>query len=239
MSPDFFTRRAARFSRPHDRIGVRWMLVAHLAITRAFEMMRERSWPLASALENEITEQLEDVLENDVRNRGEIAGFDSTFFGAVTRGSETVNYNGARISKKPDLIFRLRREHRTEWDQRQDALFAECKPVDRAHSLSGHYCATGTSTSGIERFVIGDYAWAMEEALMIAYVRDDFRVHPHLATALTNPATRAALGNPTPPEDIAGSPVTLHRTTHQRRFQWPDGRAASAIAIFHSWHDCS
>lgn len=244
MSPEFFTRRHARFKVPHDRIGVRWVLIVHLAITRAFELIRERHWPIASALENEITEMLEDVLENSVRNRGEVAGFDTEFFGKVSRGSETVSFNGTKISKKPDLVFALRREHRIEWDQRQDALFAECKPVDRAHPLSGHYCAVGKDCTGIERFVIGDYAWAMEEALMIGYVRDGLRVDPHLAAALNHTASRHLLGDPTPPEAIEvivteGRMVVLHCTIHQRRFPWPDGRAASAIDLFHSWHDCT
>jgi hypothetical protein len=244
MSPEFFTRRHARFKVPHERIGVRWVLVAHLAVTRAFELIRERGWPLATALENEVTEMLEDVLENSVRNRGEVAGFNTGFFGKVTRGSETVSFNGTKISKKPDLLFALRREHRIGWDQRQDALFAECKPVDRAHPLNGHYCAIGKTYAGIERFIIGDYAWAMEEALMIGYVRDGFSIDPHLAAALNHTASRNSLGDPTPPEAIEVTAsgdrvIVLHRTTHQRRFSWLDGRLASAIDLFHSWHDCT
>ena len=91
-----------------------------------------------------------------------------------------MNYNGGKISKKPDLVFRLRREYRTDWDQRQDAVFAECKPVDKKHRLNENYCAVGKDTSGIERFVIGDYAWAMEQAFLIAYVRDGLCIKPDL-----------------------------------------------------------
>jgi hypothetical protein len=219
-------------------VGIRFVLAAHFAITRAFELIRQEGWVLASAGENQITERLEDYLENRIRNRGEVDGFDNNYFGPVSRGSEVVNYNGIKISKKPDLILKLRREDRVDWDQRQDALFAECKPVDKKHLLKDHYCAAGKDCTGIERFVIGDYAWAMEEALMIGYIRDGFAIYPHLAEALRNPARRAELGQPGEPFQFDGA-IPLYRTTHQRNFVWNDGRAATAIDLFHSWHDCS
>ena len=108
------------------------------------------------------------------------------------------NYNGEKISKKPDLVFHLQRENALR-DQRQDAIFAECKPVDRDHSLSANYCAVGTDRVGVERFIIGDYAWAMHEAMMIGYVRGAFRIHPDLATSLADSQRHELLGSPTIP----------------------------------------
>ncbi len=241
--PSFFTRRpAARFSLPHSPLGERWLLVVHAALTAAFLILRERGYDLRNAGENAITNQLEDVLTNDLFNQEVVAGFDRRFFGPVTRGSEAENYNGERVSKKPDLVFHLQREN-TMWDRRQDALFAECKPVDKKHPLNGYYCGVGKDCTGIERFVIGDYAWAMQEALMIGYVRDGLTVRAHLAKALEDEARRSKLGNPTPlviVDTIAsvGLPVALYQTTHQRTFTWKNGRQASPIALFHSWHDC-
>jgi len=241
MNAAFFTRPAR--SVPHERLSVRWMLVIHSAITHAFTLIREEEFDLAIAGENQITERLEDMLENRIRNRCIIAGFDSDFFGNISRGSETVNYNGIKISKKPDLVFRLRREHRTDWDQRQDAIFAECKPVDKDHRLNDHYCAVEKKTSGIERFVIGDYAWAMEQAFMIAYVRDGFSVPTHLADSLADPKRHRSLGHPSPPaltfDNEADQSPSLYSSIHQRAFIWREnGRQATPIELFHSWHCC-
>lgn len=243
MSSSFFTRPSLRHTVPHGRIGERLVLVAHLAITRAFELIREEKLPLASASENEITIKLENVLDNQVLNQGEVEGFDKNFFGKVRR-VEVVNFDGSKQSKKPDLCFDLQRENRIDWDQLQDALFAECKPVDKNHPLNGHYCAVNKDCSGIERFVIGDYAWAMEEALMIGYVRNGITIHPHLANSLKDKTRRSKLGNPTPLVSINESTCgdissVLYRTTHQRSFIWTNNdQQATPIDLFHSWHDC-
>jgi hypothetical protein len=238
----FFTQRpAARFIVPHAPLGERWLLVVHAAVTAAFPIIRHRGFDLRNAGENAITNELENVLMNDLLNRGIVEGFDRQFFGHVTRGSEVENYNGEKISKKPDLLFHLQREN-VLWDRRQDAIFAECKPVDRGHSLSEHYCAVGTDRAGVERFVIGHYAWAMQEAMMIGYVRDGFRIDPHLVDNLADPTRHKLLGSPTRPTCIfsgCGGAEPLHRTRHERLFAWREtGQLATAIAIYHSWHDC-
>lgn len=242
MTSSFFTRVPPRFSVPHDRIGIRWVLVAHLAIVRAFEIIREEDWPLGSRLENDVTVKLENVLNNLVLNRGEVMGFDKGFFGKVRR-VEIVNHDGTKKSKKPDLCFDLQREDRTDWDQLQDALFAECKPVDKKHRLDNHYCAVEKDCTGIERFVIGDYAWAMEEALMIGYVRDGFSIQPHLRESLKSDSKKIKLGTPSPlraieAKDSKGGVSTVYHSDHKRAFVWRDGRPATPITLYHSWHDC-
>lgn len=228
---------------PHGRIGERWLRVVHLAIVRSFEIIRAESSNLESALENEVTEALENVLENQIRNRGEVDGFDSVFFGKVTRGNEVVNFDGTKISKKPDLVFHLRRENRIDWDQTQDALFAECKPVDKKHTLNANYCAFDTDRTGIERFIIGDYAWAMQEAMMIGYVRDGFNVLPDLEHSLSDATRCVKLGNPTRLKKIMatapdGTSAVFYKTTHERSFPWKNKKPATPIDLFHSWHDC-
>jgi len=238
----FFTRRAAaRFKVPHATLGERWLLVAHAAVTEAFIIIRDRGFDLRNAGENAITNQLESVLRNDLLNRGTVEGFDKQFFGPVTRGSEVENYNGEKIGKKPDLVFHLQRENAL-WDQRQDAIFAECKPVDQDHTLSANYCAVGTDRVGVERFVIGDYAWAMHEAMMIGYVRGDFRIHPDLATSLADSKRHELLGSPTIPTPLfcaRDSTESLHQTRHLRRFKWKQtGQPATSITLYHSWHNC-
>lgn len=233
MTAGFFTRPAKRFEVPHARVGVRFLLLIHACIGKAFVLLRGRGEPLGQASENAITNALESVLCNDLL-------LDPVYFRGVTRGSEVENFDGRKIGKKPDLVFHLRRPNEL-WDQRQDAVFAECKLIGKKHSLAKQYCAVGTSSGGIERFLVGDYAWAMQEALMIGYVRDGFAVVPHLAKALSDAAKRGRLGQPTQPEVVgtsrAGQPV-LYRTRHTRGFQWRSGAAATPVDVYHSWHVC-
>jgi len=243
MMPLVFSRPPPRYRVPHDRIGLRLAFAIHQAVSRAFEMIRADGYALAIAGENQITERLENTLENRVWNKGEVEAFDHHFFRSVSRGSEVVNFDGVKISKKPDLVFKLRREHRVDWDQCQDAVFAECKPVDRQHSLTGHYCAVGKDCTGIERFIIGDYAWAMEEAFMIGYVRGGHTIARDLPPVLADAVRHRQLGSPANVEVLETSPLNhqtdrLHRTVHQRLFPWNKDDAATPIEIFHSWHEC-
>ena len=242
ITSNFFTQQpVARFVVPHAPLGERWLLVVHAAVTAAFVIVRQRGFDLRNAGENAITNELEGVLMNDLLNHGIVEGFDNLFFGPVTRGSEVENYNGKKISKKPDLVFHLHREN-TLWDQRQDALFTECKPVDKDHSLATNYCAVGTDRVGVERFIIGDYAWAMQEAMLIGYVREAFGIHPHLAESLADPKRHKSLGSPTRPQPLSlksDGNKPLYQTRHQRLFTWMNGQAATEITLYHSWHDCN
>ena len=86
----------------------------------------------------------------------------------MIRQAQVTNYNQTKLTKTPDLCFKLRNdeeEHRLVLSE-HEALFVECKPVDDSHSVGGKYC-----DDGLCRFVDGDYAWAMEEGMMLAYSR--------------------------------------------------------------------
>jgi hypothetical protein len=208
---------------------------------RAFELIRADGFDLAGADEDGITFRLEDIFENRLM-RDNSSDLDLTFVRSVTRESATANHDETSIGRKPDLVFRLKRELCLTHNRVQDSLFAECKPVDRQHPLNEHYCAVGKKTSGIERFVCGAYASAMEQAMMIAYVRDGFQFTPHLADILAIPKTRAGLGQPTALSCVikptSNDSHGLCLTSHQRMFSWPNGTPATPIDLYHSWHDC-
>ena len=240
MNAGFFTRTQNRFEVPHERIGVRWLLLVHACIAKAFATMRSRGDDLQQASENAITNELENLLANDLQRPEGDVYLDPDFFWGVTRGSEVENHNGRKISKKPDLIFHLRRSNAL-WDRRQDALFAECKWISKKRTLRANYCSVGKDSSGIERFVVGDYAWAMQEALMIGYVLDGLRVIPDLEKTLATTPKRGRLGHPSAPELVisdGNGQAQLVRTTHERTFTWRNGRRATPIDLFHSWHAC-
>lgn len=238
MSSGHFTR---SYRVPHPRLDDRWIAMVHLALVQAFEMIRADGFGLTAAGEDDITMQLEEMFENRLLpdDSGE---FDLSFVRSVTRESATANYDESSIGRKPDLVFRLKRELCHTHNKVQDSLFAECKPVGRKHPLRDHYCAVGKKTSGIERFVAGAYASAMEQGFMIGYVRDGLQITRHLAELLMAPKIYEGLGKPTSLlcviEPNQAYSQGLYHTTHQRLFSWADGRPATPIDLYHSWHEC-
>jgi hypothetical protein len=83
------------------------VLVIHLAIQRAFEMMHAESpGALATMKEDDITIALRAVLENQLRMSGEVPGFDRTMFERVERQHRCVSYDGSHLAKEPDMRIR-------------------------------------------------------------------------------------------------------------------------------------
>jgi len=198
---------------------------------------------LATEREDRITEQLFNVLENDLRQTGEIKGFNSTLYDRVVRHAEVTNYNGQKLAKTPDLSFKLRH---AETDPRpvvssHDALFVECKPVDTEHSAGSAYC-----DDGLIRFVNGDYAWTMQDAMMLAYVRNGRNIAGHLVPAMIAPVRKPTLAVVQELQlcvetgaAACAEAEAIYVSKHHRAFTWPDGKGpATEITVFHLWHRC-
>lgn len=240
--PGFFTA-APEYRLPHPQVPLRIILTAHLALVKAFELLRAEpptGFLLSTAKEDDITRQLHTILEDRLLGTNEVTGFDRRRIKNVVRAPEVTNYDGSHPAKKPDLVlFLMKREHLAAQSS-QDAIFAECKPVDDGHSVGMHYC-----DSGIRRFVIGDYAWAMQEGMMIAYARAGRTISKDLAPALASGSRPMELGSPSALVAVSASVASkyaeaLHETLHQRSFAWPAGcGSACPIRVFHSWHNCS
>lgn len=241
----FFTLgvRPDQYGLPHPRLGLPVILLLRRVLLRAFEKLRDRGFPFATEREDRITEQLFNVLENDLRQTGEVAGFNSIFYDRVVRHAEVTNFNGQKLAKTPDLSFKLRHG---EMELRpvlssHDALFVECKPVDAGHAAGSAYC-----DDGLVRFVNGDYAWAMEDAMMLGYVRDGRTIAGHLAPAMAASTRSASLAiaetvEPCtePGAAACAEAEAVHRSKHHRAFDWPDGKgAATNITVYHLWHRC-
>jgi hypothetical protein len=228
---------------PHPKIELPIILIVRRALVEAFARLRERcrltGRDLAATKENDVTRALLGVLENDLRQKGTVAGFNKTFFEEVTRQREVENYSFIKTEKKPDMVFKLRSdEEAAQVLSTQNALFVECKPVDSNHPAGGDYC-----DAGLRRFVEGDYAWAMQDALMIGYVRDGRIIAGHLVPALQQRPKLETLSLPKPVDasSAAADSATeaLHTSSHRRPFPWPGGKGpACTITIYHSWHLC-
>ena len=236
VSPD-------RYQLPHKRLGLPVILLIRRVLCRAFELLREKNFNLATAKEDEVTAALRSVIENDLRQSGSVRGFNRHTYESVVRQGEVANFDGTRRAKTPDLCFRLRYD-----DFRPnlvlsefDALFVECKPVDATHAVGSKYC-----DDGLVRFVIGDYAWAMQEGMMLAYARDGKTIADHLIPAMSNPVRMTSLAIVQFPEpclapDAASNPraEAVHISRHRRNFSWLDNKGqATDITIYHLWHDC-
>ena len=232
-----------RFHLPHPRLDFCVILLVRRVLLQAFELLREENFNLAAASEDEVTAALRSVIENNLHENGGVAGFSKHTYEPVVRQGQWANYNGTVLTKTPDLCFRLRHD---DCEPRPvipefDALFIECKPVDTTHPAGSKYC-----DDGLIRFVRGDYAWAMQEGMMLAYARAGRTIARHLIPAMNQvprPATLQTLTFPQPAtvSDAAATAFAeaIHVSRHRRGFPWPDGKGpASDITIYHLWHEC-
>lgn len=237
---------ATAYDLPHPKIEPQVMLVIHHALIVAFEILRQQQKLQAEDLEDDVTDLLLGVLENDLRYRKQrgaadaIPGFDDTLIESITRHMGTTNYKGDKIKKEPDLYFKLRPPEGARVVPTHYAIFVECKPVTQVHSAGSDYC-----DAGLIRFVEGDYAWAMQESLMIGYVRDKRSISKHLRQAITSRQQKLGMAAGMPLlKEVHGTayPLTeaLHVSEHGRAFPWLENKGpACPIRVYHSWHDCS
>ena len=233
-----------RYDLPHPRLGLPVILLIRRVLLRAFESLREQKYNLAGASEDQVTAALRSTIENRLRQSGEVSGFNKRKFETVIRQGQWANYDGTRLTKAPDLFFKL---HDDESEPRRvlsefEGLFIEAKPVDSTHPVGSKYC-----DDGLVRFVRGDYAWAMQEAMMLAYARDGRTIAKHLIPAITKPARKTSLATIQIPNACLATDAAacaeaeaLHVSQHRRDFQWPDGKGrATNISVYHLWHRCS
>ena len=245
MPAGFFTLGVPpeRYHLPHPRIGLPVILLVRRVLLRAFELLREQEFNLAAALEDEVTAALRSIIENDLRQAGTVVGFNRRTYETVVRQGQVANYDGSRLTKTPDLCFKLRHD---EGEPRpvlseHDALFIECKPVDDTHAAGSKYC-----DDGLCRFVNGDYAWAMEEAMMLAYARDGRTINSHLLPAMRELPRMKSLQTEQLPSLLSAPGAgrtefaeAVHVSRHRREFPWPDGKGtATPIDVFHVWPLC-
>jgi hypothetical protein len=155
------------------------------AISEAWRVIRETpegDFDIANSGEDRITLELRNCLTNTVLDNGLVPGFTSNMF-YVTREAKYVSFDGTHLDKMPDLHFRVVRDGPVSLPS-EDGLFVECKPVDREHPAGRDYC-----DRGIIRFVKGDYAWALPQALMVGYVLPGYSLPEKLDDALTQRKT--------------------------------------------------
>lgn len=131
----------------------------------------------------------------------------------VSRGRESLSFDGSHLEKRPDLSIHLTRRNFNF------PLVAECKLID----LPGNKTVNLYCTKGLIRFVVGDYAWMSREALMLAYVRDG----SNIAGCLRNQLIKSQAKTPDPCATV-NLPITskfastdIANSCHGRHFAYP------------------
>ena len=228
MAIGFFTQ-GIEYKLPHPQISPRIVLLLCMVIKRAWQLLEEMppsGFILQTADEVTITQILVEIIENRLRKNGELEGFNCALFGKVTRDQKIPNVDKKHPDKMPDIFFDLRRDQLAILSD-QDGLFVECKPVDRNHPILSCYCK-----KGLVRFVNGDYAWAMQDALMVGYVKARYSFKK-LASVLDDSKKSAILKTT---NHAAINEYAIYRSNHKREFEWPESRGqACPISVAHLW----
>ena len=134
------------------------------------ELQRANPTILKSGMEEEITEQLQQLLNQ--RQQGKRVAHWLNDFESVTRGESQRTIDG-RICKKPDLVFRPP-AYRSVINTTRWGWFVECKIINGTASVTAY------RDDGVSRFVSGEYSAWMKSAAMLGYVRDGSRPLPSL-----------------------------------------------------------
>lgn len=221
---------------PHPPISPRVLLIVEKAIREAWRLLRERPRPgfdLASATEDPLTHELYEVLYDVVFKHGLVKGFDRGLLRAVAREPKFRSYDRSSLDKMPDLVIALIGRDAVVIPS-QDGLFIECKPVDRDHPAGSCYC-----DKGLIRFVDGDYAWAMQEAMMVGYASEGYTIKPKLGDALRSRLDRVptrSFPTPCPYSEATSVGERVHVSKHGRTFPYVEtGIEAPPITIRHHW----
>lgn len=198
-------------------------------LRRAFHEIRaDHSSVVATGSEAEVTALLEARLNALV---GEDPFWGQLVLCAV-RGKESLSFDGSHIEKRPDLsIFLSSRE-------RNFPLIVEAKILDSATSKTVTlYC-----DKGLCRFLVGEYAWASQEAFMLAYVRDGSSIDGHLTPLLTKDTAQASpryAVQMLPTSTGASTTHDLACSRHARAFayihQVPPAQHPGPMTVWHLW----
>ena len=158
-----------------------------------------------------------------------VHGFTSEVFENVERGANLSNFDQSVINKQPDLVIRLANGPLVD-ARRYVGIFVEAKIVSMKRGLRSY------TKDGVSRFVRGDYAWAMQDGLMIAY-----RAKPHRELdSLESPLGKdqALLVAPENKKNLVQSGLTIPasgKSTHNRNWTYRAGDPPGSIRVWHLW----
>ena len=195
-------------SLPLDAISDEDLLLLLEGISKTFERVKEVEESYNSidelALNSLMESNFPKIIERDVKLNNKIV--------AVMRGPESINFNGVSLDVRPDFRIIMR-----DSLFRKYSVIIEAKLLDGTKSAMTNYCA-----EGIERFVIGKYAWDVSKSVMMAYLHDTptlfYRLTVHLEEGSPPNAEVYAVNEmPTTVLEVQGDVST---TSHDRDFKY-------------------
>lgn len=74
-----------QYQLPHPRLGLSVILIIRRVLMRALVLLREQNFNLAAATEDQVTAALRGTIESNLRQSGEVAGFNKRTFDTVIR----------------------------------------------------------------------------------------------------------------------------------------------------------
>lgn len=216
------------------------LIAVEEAVRAAWEHLKDdaiKDTAVKVGTETEITSELVEMLEK-IRLAGTIRPFDELTIGKVHSGSEYTNYNKMALQKKPDIVVDLISARYDLDDSLHDAYFIECKVI-RENQSYDYYI-----NSGIKKFTDGDYAWAMPNAMMVGYVRNNAELAGYLLNGFAryDPANNAALIDneivPCPNSQERNPDNSAFISRHSRTWNHPDYGEPGDIEVTHLWLNC-
>lgn len=195
-------------------------VIAELLVAAWDGLFEDHEQVLRHEEEKEVNTLMESRLNSLCEQRNSLW---STLVSGVTRGKETINYDGSKLETRPDLSMQLTKR------SARLLLLVECKLLDAKKQKSVDlYCK-----EGLVRFVEGHYAWYAREAFMLAYVRDNSTI----AGCLTPHLEMKQKQSPDPflteqlPCPVHHTSHDLARSRHGRTFTDNPG----TIDVWHLW----
>ncbi len=211
---------------PLEPIGEEFLDIVVEGLTSAFEDARAAA---PTTVANESEAAVTALLETHLNRKIDEDPFWGTLVASVGRGTESVNFDGTKLEKRPDLSITFSER------SRRFPLIVEAKIVDhQSGKTSKLYC-----DNGIERFLNGDYAWGCQEAFMLAYVRDTSSQLSTLQARLlpTNNSVELPYATLEGPSKRCTGGGELAITRHSRAFNYPCQPAPDhKPGDIHLWH---
>lgn len=159
-----------------------------------------------------------------------VPGFSSVLFEHVSRAENLSNYNASVINKQPDLIIQLA-DGPLQQTRRYVGIYIETKIVSMSTPITRY------TDEGLKRFIVGDYAWAMQGALMIAYQSKKPRPRTALELKLASDTTLATVpqnGGEWFSSPAAAAPL-CGNSMHERSWCYLCGDEPGPIRVWHMW----
>ncbi|MBL4900989.1 MAG: hypothetical protein JKX76_15380 [Colwellia sp.] len=207
----------------HEKFPSNILVIIEYAIFEALSYISKKRVKKGGMEEIDYNIALQERLNTMLQSK-DFSYFTYDMFQDIARDASVCSYDYGHLEKKPDLTFKLSGGQRSlVKDRTNDGLFVECKIIDGKgkKTISG-YCKTG-----ISRYVKGEYAWAMPNALMIAYNKTGSSIFMKLEKFLENDEALKFKHSKVAKNENS------YTSTHARTWQYPDGSEPGNIEIRH------